>query len=108
MANSPSFFISAKCRNTGEIYDIGSVFPAKSGHGWSLLMKPGTVVKVTTQYDRETKQIVQLPKPVYVDTESYWFNMHEPKNKTSDTEFQVRKTFNVPAAQSQDFSDLSF
>lgn len=103
MGNSPSFFISAKHKSTGEQVDIATVFVSKSGKGYSVVAKPGTVFKVTSQYNRESKQTEMLAKPVYVTGEEYWLNLNENIARTDKGDgvaTQIRKTFDVPAGKS--------
>lgn len=99
MSNSPSFFLSAKNKATGEQVDIGTIFASKNGNGFNMLVKPGTVIKVTHKYDRETRQVVELPKPIYVDGDNFYINMNENKVRTDKgdgVETQVRESFDLP------------
>jgi hypothetical protein len=107
MANVPSFFLSGKNKQTGESVDIATVFPSKSGKGYSVLLKPGTVIKVTSVYNRDSKQVEMLSKPVYVEMDNSWLNLN-PNPRAENTEKDVDRVFDTKGQRSQSFDDLPF
>lgn len=71
----PVFRVSAKHKQTGERVDL---FPIFDNEGrLNAKLDPGTVIKVTTKYDKEVKGKVTLATPLYITAEDYFINVYE-------------------------------
>lgn len=71
----PAFRLKAKNKTTGEYVDVAAVFQFDNGGGgYQVKLQPGTVVKVTSKYDKATKG--QVPCEVYLTADEWYFNLN--------------------------------
>lgn len=111
MSKQVAFFVTATNKTTKEKVDVGAAFEGQ--YGYSIMLKPGTVIKVTHAYNKETKQSEALPTPVYIEADSHFINLNENKLRTDkgdSVEAQIRSSFQVDKGNVRkgNFGDLPF
>lgn len=90
----PAFRLVAKNKSTKEFVDIGVAFRQEDGR-LSFMVDPGTIIKVSSKYDKDTRSKVNLVEPIYIKPEEYFINLYEDASSSSEhpVTSQVRKTF---------------
>jgi len=86
----PVYRVVAKKKNGSgpkEFVDIGALFQATNGEGFSLVVKPGTVIKIASAWDKAAKAELPLKEPKYLNSEEYFLNVYpaDSRNDAVDT-----------------------
>lgn len=89
----PAFRLVAKNKSTKEFVDIGVAFRQEDGR-LSFMVDPGTIIKVSSKYDKDTRSKVNLAEPIYIKPEEYFINLYEDASSSEHpVASQIRKTF---------------
>lgn len=89
----PAFRLVAKNKSTKEFVDIGVAFRQEDGR-LSFMVDPGTIIKVSSKYDKDTRSKVNLVEPIYIKPEEYFLNLYEDAAPAEHpVTSQIRKTF---------------